>query len=100
MDSQDRDRRWLDSSQPSRSDFAHTRHLKDDLLLLSTLVHEEYHWHADDTFAAITEFKAKFPILQAGGLDGPQDEESSYLRVIVCYAEQKMKALVETERVS
>ena len=68
------------------------------------MVHEEYHWfetaHADDTFAVIAEFKAKFPVLQAGGLDGPQDEESSYLRVIVCYAEQKMKALVETERVS
>jgi hypothetical protein len=80
-----------------------TRHLNDDLLLLSTLVHEEYHWyetaHSDDTAAAITEFKAKFPGLPAGGLDGARDEESSYLHILVCYAEwQKMKALVGPER--
>ncbi len=33
------------------------------------------------------------------GRDGSSDEESSYLHVIVCYAEwQKMKALVGAER--
>jgi hypothetical protein len=90
----------------------HTRHLNDDMLLLSTFVHEEYHWyetaHPDDTFAAIAELKTKFPGLPTGGLDGAQDEESSYLHIIVCYAEclgvtpeaewQKMKALVGPER--
>lgn len=81
----------------------HTRHLKEDLLLLSTFVHEEYHWyetaHPDDTFAAIEELKAKYPGLPAGGLDGAQDEQSSYLHIIVCYAEwQKMKDLVGQER--
>jgi len=81
----------------------HTRHLSDDMLLLSTFVHEEYHWyetaHSDDTAAAITEFKGKFPDLPTGGLDGARDEESSYLHIIVCYAEwQKMKALVGPER--
>ena len=81
----------------------HTRHRNEDMLLLSTFVHEEYHWyetaHSDDTSAAITEFKAKFPGLPAGGLDGAGDEESSYLHMIVCYAEwQKMKALVGPER--
>ena len=59
----------------------HTRHLKDDLLLLSTFVHEEYQRfetaHSDDTYAAIAEFKTKFPGLPAGGLEGAQDEESS-----------------------
>jgi hypothetical protein len=81
----------------------HTRHVKDDLLLLSTFVHEEYHWyetaHAHETSAAIEELKTKYPRLPVGGLEGASDEESSYLHVIVCYAEwQKMKALAGAER--
>ncbi|HYW47920.1 MAG TPA: hypothetical protein VE959_33950 [Bryobacteraceae bacterium] len=81
----------------------HTRHLKDDLLLLSTFVHEEYHWyetaHARDTSAAIAELKTAYPRLPVGGLDGASDEESSYLHIIVCYAEwQKMRALIGGER--
>jgi hypothetical protein len=80
-----------------------TRHLKDDFLLLSTFVHEEYHWYEtaypDETSAAIAELKTKYPQLPVGGQDGARDQESSYLHVIVCYAEwQKMKALVGTER--
>jgi hypothetical protein len=79
-----------------------TRH-DDDALLLSTFVHEEYHWyetaHPRETAAAIAELKTKFPGLPVGGQDGAADEESSYLHVIVCYAEwQKMKALVGAER--
>jgi hypothetical protein len=81
----------------------HTRHLKDDLLLLSTFVHEEYHWygteHQRDIFAAVAELKTAYPKLPAGGPDGAANEESSYLHVIVCYAEwQKMKILVGAER--
>jgi hypothetical protein len=80
-----------------------TRHLNDDFLLLSTFVHEEYHWyetaHPRETSAAIAELKTKYPGLPVAGLDGARDEESSYLHVIVCYAEwQKMKALVGAER--
>lgn len=80
-----------------------TRHLRDDSLLLSTFVHEEYHWyetaHPRETSAAIADLKRKYPGLPVGGLDGASDEESSYLHVIVCYAEwQKMKALVGAER--
>jgi hypothetical protein len=80
-----------------------TRHLKDDSLLLSTFVHEEYHWyetaHPGETSAAIAELKTAYPHLPAGGPDGTADEESSYLHVIVCYVEwQKMKALVGIER--
>jgi len=80
-----------------------TRHLKDDSLLLSTFVHEEYHWyetaHASETSAAIAELKTAYPRLPAGGLEGASDEESSYLHIIVCYVEwQKMKALVGIER--
>jgi len=80
----------------------HTRHLNDDTLLLSTFVHEEYHWfetaHPRETSAAIAELKTKYPRLPLGGQDGASDEESSWLHVIVCYAEwQKMKALVGAE---
>jgi hypothetical protein len=80
-----------------------TRHVKDDSLLLSTFVHEEYHWyetaHPRETAAAIAELKTKFPGLPVGGQDGAADEESSYLHLIVCYAEwQKMKTLVGAER--
>ncbi len=80
----------------------HTRHLTDDLLL-STFVHEEYHWyetaHARETSAAIAALRAAYPHLPVGGRDGAADEESSYLHLIVCYAEyQKMKALVGAER--
>jgi hypothetical protein len=81
----------------------HTRHLKDDLLLLSTFVHEEYHWyetaHARETSDAIAELKTAYPHPPVGGLDGASDEQSSYLHIIVCYAEwQKMKALVGAEK--
>jgi hypothetical protein len=81
----------------------HTRHLKDDLLLLSTFVHEEYHWyetaHGRETSAAIAELKTAYPRLPVGGVDGASNEESSYLHIIVCYAEwQKMKALVGPEQ--
>jgi hypothetical protein len=41
----------------------HARHLKDDLALLSTFVHEEYHWyetaHPQETAAAIAELKLR-----------------------------------------
>jgi hypothetical protein len=77
----------------------HTRHAEDDLLLLSTFVHEQYHWyetaHAREMSAAIAELKIKYPTLPVGGLEGASDEQSSYLHVVVCYAEwQKMKVLV------
>jgi len=80
-----------------------TRHLKNDLLLLSTFVHEQYHWyetaHPRETSGAIADLKAKYPGLPVGGLEGASDEQSSYLHVIVCYAEwQKMRALVGADR--
>lgn len=43
----------------------HVRQLKDDLALLSTFVHEEYHWyeaaHPQETAAAIAELKTAYP---------------------------------------
>lgn len=41
----------------------------------------------------------KYPGIPVGGQDGARYEHSSYLHVIVCYAEwQEMKALVGAER--
>ena len=80
-----------------------TRQFEDRLLLLSTLVHEEYHWYEsmrpEQTAKAIAELQRAYRDVPVGGLDGASDEQSSYLHIIVCYAEyQKMKALVGEER--
>jgi hypothetical protein len=80
-----------------------TRQYADRLLLLSTFVHEEYHWyesmHPEQTAKAIAELRTLYPALPVGGLDGAADEQSSYLHIIVCYAEyHEMKALVGEER--
>jgi hypothetical protein len=79
-----------------------TRHSEDDLLL-STFVHEQYHWygtaHLKEIAAAVAEFRKAYPGLPAGGPDGAKDEDSSYLHIVVCYAEwQEMKGLVGEER--
>jgi len=81
----------------------HTRHLKEDRLLLSTFVHEEYHWyetaHPKETLAAIKDLKTMYPEVPIGGQDGALDEESSYLHIIVCYGEyEKMKELVGVDQ--
>ena len=69
----------------------HTRHSKDDDLLLSTFVHEEIHWFLEgrhgDTQAAENQLKALFPKLPIGYPDGAQDEESNYLHLLVNFLE-------------
>jgi hypothetical protein len=65
----------------------HTRHLRDDLLLLSTYIHEQSHWflaqHATDTAAAVADLRALVPSLPVGFPDGAQSLESSYEHLIV-----------------
>ncbi|HEV2805738.1 MAG TPA: hypothetical protein VGW57_12500 [Chthoniobacterales bacterium] len=69
----------------------HTRHLKDDDLLLSSFVHEQIHWfledHHDDTKAAEDELRTLFPKLPVGFPDGALDEESDYLHLLVNFLE-------------
>ena len=69
----------------------HTRHLRDDLLLLSTYVHEQSHWWADrhprPTEAAIAELTALFPDLPVGHPDGADSRESNYNHLIVIFLE-------------
>ena len=62
-----------------------------DNLLLSNFVHEQLHWwlvaHQQATDAAIVELRQLFPGMPVGGADGAQDEQSSYLHLIVNYLE-------------
>jgi hypothetical protein len=67
----------------------HTRHAKEDELLLSTFVHEQFHWflaeRREATKAAIADLRKMFPSVPAGA----RDEYSTYLHLLVCYLEQQ-----------
>lgn len=71
----------------------HTRHAKDDELLLSTFVHEQFHWflaeRPEPTQLAIADLRKLFPTVPAGGTAGARDEYSAYLHLLVCYLEQQ-----------
>ena len=71
----------------------HTRHAKDDELLLSTFVHEQFHWflaeRREATEQAIADLRKLFPTVPAGGTAGARDEYSTYLHLLVCYLEQQ-----------
>lgn len=71
----------------------HTRHLRDDELLLSTFVHEQLHWYfvenSKQTDNAIKDLQTKFPNLPVGFPDGAKSEESGYLHLLVNYWEYR-----------
>ena len=71
----------------------HTRHAKDDDLLLSTFIHEQLHWffsaHSEATDLAIGDLRQLFPSVPVGGIIGARDERSTYLHLLVCYLEQQ-----------
>ena len=71
----------------------HTRHAHDDELLLSTFVHEQFHWflaeRREPTELAIADLRKLFPTVPAGGTAGARDEYSTYLHLLVCYLEQQ-----------
>jgi hypothetical protein len=70
----------------------HTRHAKDDELLLSTFVHEQLHWFLSARYAAteeaIAELRHLFPKVPAGRDGGASDEQSTYLHLLVCHLER------------
>jgi hypothetical protein len=77
----------------------HTRHLRDDLLLLSTLIHEEGHWRFDRDrtacAAAVTALQTAFPDLPLGFPDGADTAESNYENlVVVAWEDEGMQRLV------
>ena len=81
----------------------HTRHLGSDDQLLSTYVHEQLHWyltaHESATRAAEAALRKIYPKVPVGYPDGANDEESTYLHLIVCYLElQADRRLMGPER--
>jgi len=70
-----------------------TRHLLDDELLLSTLVHEQAHWFLDsrekEVAEAIKELRLLFPKVPVGHPEGARDERSSYTHLVVIYLEYR-----------
>lgn len=68
-----------------------TRHIKDDELLLSTFLHEQFHWYLsakrNETIAAVAALKILFPIVPTGYPEGGVDEESTYTHILVCALE-------------
>jgi hypothetical protein len=66
----------------------HTRHLRDDALLLSTVVHEQFHWFLVQKDAqmqeAVKELRTQYPSVPPEGANG---EQSTYLHLLVCYLE-------------
>src|SRR5262249_30147279 len=73
-----------------------TRHIKDDELLLSTFVHEQFHWWAsgnnEATQKSIAELRGMFPKVPVGAPEGAVDENSTYLHLVVCYLEYRANA--------
>ena len=71
----------------------HTRHAKDDELLLSTFVHEQLHWffsgRPEQTEQAIADLRKAFPDAPAGGTAGARDQSSTYLHLLVCFLERQ-----------
>jgi hypothetical protein len=71
----------------------HTRHLKDDDLLLSTFVHEQAHWffdqHHEDATKAVAELRRLYPIIPVGFPEGSNDSDGNYEHLIVIYLEDE-----------
>ncbi len=67
----------------------HTRHLGDDDMLLSTFVHEEFHWLEDgETLGAfrdaMEDFAELYPDAPGREGGGARDVESTYRHLVVC----------------
>lgn len=71
----------------------HTRHLKDDDLLVSTFVHEQLHWfltqNDKQTEEALKDLRVLFPKVPVGFPLGSEDENGTYLHLLVCYLEYR-----------
>jgi hypothetical protein len=78
----------------------HTRHVGEELALLSTFVHEQLHWieekpRLEDFQAAMSEFENIFPEVPSSTDGGARDAESTYRHLLVCDMElQVMTTLV------
>ena len=71
----------------------HTRHLRDDDLLLSTYLHEQLHWFLSErdsaADAAVRDLRRLFPTTPVGHPEGGSDETSNYHHLLVIYLEDR-----------
>ena len=85
------DERTIPHSHPVLT--LHARHLQDDELLLSTFVHEQFHWFLVEKDAeaneAIKDLHRLFATVPASPPEGAQDEHSTYLHLLDCYLEYR-----------
>jgi hypothetical protein len=78
----------------------HTRHIGQELELLSTFVHEQLHWLEEEPWlgdfeAAMAEFEELFPEVPSSVEGGARDARSTYRHLLVCDLEyQAITALV------
>ena len=78
----------------------HTRHIGEELVLLSTFIHEQLHWleaepWLEDFEAAMTDFEGLFPVVPSFADGGARDEQSTYRHLLVCDMElQALTTLV------
>ncbi len=92
------DENQLPHSHPTLT--IHTRHIGDELGLLATFVHEQFHWLEEEPWiggfrAAMEEFEGLFPNVPLSSKGGARDDTSTYRHLLVCDLEyQAMTALV------
>src|SRR5690349_4219277 len=70
-----------------------TRHLKDDDLLLSTFIHEEFHWYINsnlDKNQLLSDLKTSFPEPKIAFPEGSGGIEDTYFHIIICHLEYKL----------
>lgn len=78
----------------------HTRHIGEELELLSTFVHEQLHWLEDEPWlrdfqAAMAEYETLFPAVPSSADGGSRDNQSTYRHLLICDMElQAMTTLV------
>jgi len=78
----------------------HTRHIGEELKLLSTFIHEQLHWLEEkpwlqDFHAAMADFEELFPVVPSSTDGGARDEQSTYRHLLVCDMElQALTTLV------
>jgi hypothetical protein len=79
----------------------HARHLHEPDNLLSTFLHEEFHWWVDGRREAldssITEFREIWPDVPSSQDGGARDEYSTYLHLVVCDLELQATSLLVGE---
>lgn len=79
----------------------HTRHRQQELLLLSTFLHEQLHWFLESRpkarEAAVADLEKIFPKVPVGFPDGGDSRRSTYEHLLVTYLEGESMSVVVGE---